>query len=74
VVYRDGSFEGMIGNEPGLVTNVKLGQKWTLKKAEISDWMFIHEDKMHGNYTMRPLLKTMDQKEADHWRAQFATP
>jgi uncharacterized protein YegJ (DUF2314 family) len=74
VVYRDGTFEGQIGNEPGLVRNVRLGQKWTLKKTEISDWMFFRDGKLHGNYTMRPLLKTMDKAEAEKWRSQFAAP
>jgi uncharacterized protein YegJ (DUF2314 family) len=74
VSYRDGSFTGLIGNEPGLVSNVKLGQKWTLKKAEISDWMFIRDEKMHGNYTIRPLLKTMNAADAQQWRAMFAEP
>jgi uncharacterized protein YegJ (DUF2314 family) len=74
VSYRDGSFTGLIGNEPGMVSNVKLGQKWTLKKLEISDWMFIRDEKMHGNYTMRPLLKTMNAIDAQKWRAMFAEP
>ena len=74
VVYRDGSFEGLIGNDPGIVTNVKFGQKWTVKKNEISDWMFLRNERLHGNYTMRPLLKTMSKEEADMWRSQFAVP
>lgn len=49
VTYREGAFEGLIGDDPGIVTNVKVGQKWTLKKLEISDWMFIRDEKMHGN-------------------------
>ena len=74
VTYRDGSFEGLIGNEPGMVTNVKLGQKWTIKKLEVSDWMFMRDEKMHGNYTIRPLLKTMTKEEAQTWRSRFAEP
>ena len=35
VVYRDGEFEGVIGNDPGIVGNVKFGQKWTIKKGDI---------------------------------------
>src|SRR5688500_16686349 len=61
VVYRDGEFAGKIGNDPGIVGNVKLGQPWTIKKGQISDWMFMRDGKMHGNYTMRPLLKTMPE-------------
>lgn len=55
-------------------TNVKLGQKCKVKKADISDWMFVRDDKTHGNYTLCPLLKTMKPQEAEVRRAQFAEP
>lgn len=74
VVYRDGTFEGLIGNDPGVVKNVKFGQKWKIEKSEISDWMFVRDEKIHGNYTMRPLLKTMKKEEAEMWKSRFATP
>ena len=74
IVYRNGKFEGVIGNDPGMVTNVKSGQKWTVKKSEISDWMFMREGKMYGNYTLRPLLKTMPEEEAAKLRSILANP
>lgn len=74
VVYRNGNFEGVIGNDPGMVTNVEMGQKWTVKKSEISDWLFMRDGKMYGNYTIRPLLKTMSEKEATRFRSILASP
>jgi uncharacterized protein YegJ (DUF2314 family) len=74
IVYRNGKFEGVIGNEPGIVTNVKFGQKWTAKKSEISDWMFMRDGKMYGNYTIRPLLKTMSEEEAAKYKSMLANP
>jgi uncharacterized protein YegJ (DUF2314 family) len=74
IVYRDGEFQGLIGNDPGMVTNVKLGQRWTIQKSEISDWMFMRDGKIHGNYTMRPLLKTMPEEEAQRFRSMLADP
>jgi uncharacterized protein YegJ (DUF2314 family) len=74
VTYEDGQFSGTIGNDPGIVSNVKLGQPWTLGKTDISDWMYIRDGKMYGNYTMRPLLDTMPQQKADEFRAMFANP
>jgi uncharacterized protein YegJ (DUF2314 family) len=74
VSYEDGVFEGLIGNDPGVVKNVKFGQKWTIKKNEISDWMFMRDGKIHGNYTMRPLLKTLPKEEADQMRSMLANP
>jgi uncharacterized protein YegJ (DUF2314 family) len=74
ISFADGYFQGTIGNEPGIVSNVKLGDKRTIAKGDISDWMFMRDGKMHGNYTLRPLLATMPKKEADKLRSILATP
>lgn len=72
--YEDGNFKGTINNDPGIVHNVKIGQAWSVGKNEISDWMFMKDNKMHGNYTMRPLLKTLPPEEAEKMRAILAEP
>lgn len=74
VTYENGEFSGTINNEPGVVDNVTNGQNWTIGKAEISDWNFMRDGKMHGNYTMRPLLKTMPEDEAEYYRSMLAEP
>jgi uncharacterized protein YegJ (DUF2314 family) len=74
VTFQNGEFTGTIDNDPGTVGNVKIGQKWTVKKDEISDWMFMRDGKMHGNYTMRPLLKAMPEEEAAKLRSLLASP
>jgi uncharacterized protein YegJ (DUF2314 family) len=74
ITFKDGEFTGKIGNDPGIVGNVKFGQAWTIKKEKISDWMFMRDGKMHGNYTMRPLLKTLPQDEAEQMRKILANP
>lgn len=69
----DGSeFSGKIGNEPGVVHNVKEGQSWKVRKNDISDWMFIKDGKIYVNYTMRPLLKRMPADQAAKWRSRLA--
>ena len=72
--YRDGHFEGKIGNDPGVVSNVSFGQTIRIRKDEISDWLLMREGKMHGNYTMRPLLATMPKAEADYFRSLLSEP
>jgi uncharacterized protein YegJ (DUF2314 family) len=72
VVYDGTYFEGVIGNDPGIVGNVKFGQKWKVTKQEMSDWLFMRDGKMHGNYTLRPLLKTMPAAEAAKLRSILA--
>ena len=74
ISYADGNFKGIIGNDPGIVTNVTFGQEWIIAKGDISDWLFMRDGKMHGNYTMRPLLKTMPEAEAERFRQMLAEP
>lgn len=74
VAYKNGSFSGKIGNDPGIVSNVSFGQEWSLKKDEISDWMYMKGGKIHGNYTMRPLLETLPEAEAAELRSMLAEP
>jgi uncharacterized protein YegJ (DUF2314 family) len=74
VSYRNGQFEGVINNEPGIVKNVQMGEKRKVNKTQISDWMFMRGGKLYGNYTMRPLLKTMPKEEAEKYQSMFADP
>ncbi|NRB74615.1 MAG: DUF2314 domain-containing protein [Verrucomicrobiales bacterium] len=70
--YADGEFSGFVGNDPGLVTNVKYGDELTIAKDEISDWMYIIGEKIHGNYTMRVMFPGMPAEEAAMWKKQLA--
>jgi uncharacterized protein YegJ (DUF2314 family) len=72
VTYKDGVFTGMIGNDPGTVSNVKFGDQWSVKRDEISDWMYMQEEKIHGGYTIDPLLGTMPAEEAEAMRQRLA--
>jgi uncharacterized protein YegJ (DUF2314 family) len=74
VSYSDGEFAGTINNEPGIVSNVRIGDKRKVKKSEISDWMFMQDGKMYGNYTLRPLLAAMPKDEAERYRSMLASP
>jgi uncharacterized protein YegJ (DUF2314 family) len=71
VRYEQGVFIGRIGNDPGIVKNVKLGQEWKVKEAEISDWMFMRGEKIHGGYTIDPLLPSFDKAKGDELRRKL---
>lgn len=71
VIFENGSFVGRIGNDPGIVKNVTLGQAWTIKRDEISDWMFVRGDRIHGGYTIDPLLSSWDKTKADELRVRL---
>lgn len=74
LTFENGEFKGRINNKPGIVENVTNGQQWSLQKDEISDWLYFRNEKMHGNYTLRPLLKSMPADEAAQLRAILADP
>ena len=74
VTFANNKFTGTINNEPGMVSNVTMGQQFIIGKTEISDWMFMRNGKMYGNYTLRPLLATMPEAEAAQYRSMFAKP
>jgi uncharacterized protein YegJ (DUF2314 family) len=66
--------KGEIGNDPGIVKNVKFGELVTVPESKISDWMYSEGDKMHGNYTARVLAKphTMGKAQYEQLMAMFA--
>lgn len=74
IAYRDGRFTGLIGNDPGVVSNVSFGDEWSIGAAQISDWMFLRDGRMYGNYTIRPLLKTLPPEKAQQLHAMLAEP
>lgn len=74
VSFENGTFTGTIDNDPGIVSNVTIGQTWTVKKEDISDWLFFRDNKMYGNYTVRPLLNAMPPDQAKKIRSILATP
>lgn len=68
---RDGIF-GTIDNDPEIVRSVTNGQRIRIPEADISDWMYIVDNQIHGNYTLRVLLKQMPKEEAEVYRAMLA--
>jgi uncharacterized protein YegJ (DUF2314 family) len=65
------SFTGKIGNRPGIVRNVKSGQEWTVKRDEITDWNYTRGEKIHGGYTIDPLLASMPKDQAAAMKARL---
>jgi len=61
-------YSGKIADEPGIVKKVRFGQNYSFSRSEISDWMYIANGKMQGNYTLRVELESMPPKEADALR------
>lgn len=63
-------YTGKIGNEPGIVKNVKLDQDYSFSRSDISDWMYMSNGKMQGNYTLHVELESMPPNEAQAIKRQ----
>ena len=71
---KDGKIFGAIDNDPNIVKSVSLGQVIEIPEADISDWTYTRDKKMHGNYTLRVLLKTLPVAQADELKKMLAEP
>lgn len=71
---QGGKIYGVISNEPEFVKSVKAGQRLEVNEADISDWMYTRDARLHGNYTLRALFKAMPKTEVDKYRALLADP
>ncbi len=65
-------FEGQIDNQPRKIQGLKLGQVVSVKRNEISDWLYIDNGTLVGGYTVRahynqltPQQKQKFDREAD---------
>ena len=71
---RDGKIVGTINNDPNIVKSVKLGDRMEIPEADISDWLYMRDDKMIGNQTVKPLFKQMPADEVKQLKAMMADP
>jgi uncharacterized protein YegJ (DUF2314 family) len=71
---KDGRIFGTINNDPETVKTVKLGQRIEVPEPDITDWLYIREGRMIGNYTLRALFKTMPAAEAEAFKKKLAEP
>ena len=70
---RDGNrFEATVGNEPAYVPGMKLGDRYSFGREQISDWIYFRGEMMHGAYTLRVMLPRLPKREADQLRAVLA--
>jgi uncharacterized protein YegJ (DUF2314 family) len=69
-----GKTMGTINNDPNTVTSVKLGDRLEIPEADISDWLFIRDGKMVGNFTLKPLFKQMPKAEVEKLKGIMADP
>jgi len=62
VTYSDGVFRGNMGDDiPSL--KLELGQKITIEKEDVIDWMIVQSGKLIGGYTIRLAVQRMSPEE-----------
>ena len=71
---KDGKILGTINNDAEIVKSVKDGDRIPIPEADISDWMYMRDGKMVGNYTVRPLFKTMAADDVEKVKKMLAEP
>ena len=69
-----GRYSGRFANQPRDLPGKRAGDLIEFTEADISDWMFMHNDKIVGGETIRVLLKSMPRADADALRARMETP
>jgi len=72
------TIRGTLDNEPGKLTNVKVGDVIERPISGISDWMFAINGRAYGGYTVQVLRQEMDDSQrAEHdkaWGLDFGDP
>jgi uncharacterized protein YegJ (DUF2314 family) len=63
VRYDSDDFSGTLGNVPELLRGHTYGERVTVARAEISDWMYVQNGVLAGGYTIRLLRKRMNPEE-----------
>ena len=67
ITIRDKKYFGVIDNWPESTTDVKIGDTIQIVNDNISDWMYVDNQKLRGGCTIRLLRKRMTESE----RKQF---
>lgn len=70
----NGKVFGTIENDPEIVHNVKLGDRIEIPEADITDWLYMRNEKMVGNQTLRVLFKQMSDSEVEFYKTKLAEP
>jgi uncharacterized protein YegJ (DUF2314 family) len=70
----DDNYSGRLANEPSDLPGKNIGDQVEFKQIDISDWMFMRNEKIVGGETIRALLRSMPEEEADALRARMEQP
>ena len=70
ITLRDSKYFGVVDNLPESTTDIKLGDTIQIRSDNISDWLYIDNQKIRGGYTIRVLRKRMTEIERKQFDAE----
>ena len=71
ITREEGKLFGTVNNEPNTIRSVKHGEKIEVDQKIIADWLYMRNGKMHGNFTLRPLLSRIPKEQADNLKGKL---
>ena len=69
--YRDGTFVGLLANDPVNGTKYKMGDRMEVAMADVEDWMVRTDAEIYGGYTARVALDDMPKEQAEKYLKMF---
>ena len=70
VQLDSGKMIGFVGNVPDKIKNLTIGQKITIDKDNISDWMYLDSNVLVGGFTIRVLYSRMSEAEKKQFESE----
>ncbi len=70
----DACSSNRFGNESDNLPSKNIFDQAEFEQADITDWMFMRNDKIVGMETIKPLFKSMPKEDADAMRARMEPP
>ena len=59
----DGNYKGIVNNDAEKTTEVAYGDTVTVRKKEITDWMYLDHNVLRGGYTIRAIRNKLTKEE-----------
>jgi uncharacterized protein YegJ (DUF2314 family) len=70
ISIKDNEYFGVVDNLPEATADVKVGDTIQIENENISDWMYIENQKLRGGYTIRLLRNRMTEEERKQFDAE----
>lgn len=70
--FDEDMVQGRLANEPVYLSGRHLGDVVTFRRDQISDWSYVRDERMYGNYTTRVMLPQLEPAQRDELAAYLS--